>query len=311
MYNPYEHMKARYKKELNDSTHFFNLLNTLHAMFEWKGLPDTIRPEFLEDMLISQGVAPIAPIGGNLYTGLGGYCGDVVNFLPVDFQFTNVGVGEFRGTVGKDIVVGWNNATMTPDWDLMQFSNIFTEIDVSERLNVLFARLLRIPKVGDSKEKKAVEDSIAAILEGRISSVVSNNIKKILEDKGDTTEFLDLCDVKDIDKLQYLNQYRDNVLKRFFQKYGQGMQNTAKLAQQSVDELHGSDTVSMIHPSQRLFYRKKLAEDCNKMFGTNISVEFSECWKEQEEEMKETYSNGMLEPKEDGDTDETEQDKTE
>ena len=304
-------MKARYKKDLNDSTHFFNLLDTLHAMFEWKGLPDTIRPEFLEDMLISQGVAPIAPIGGDLYTGLGGYCGDVVNFLPTDFQFTNVGVGEFRGKVGSDIVVGWNNATMTPDWDLMQFSNIFAEIDVSERLNVLFARLLRIPKVGDSKEKKAVEDSIAAILEGRISSVVSNNIKKILEEKGDTTEFLDLCDVKDIDKLQYLNQYRDNVLKRFFQKYGQGMQNTAKLAQQSVDELHGSDTVSMIHPTQRLFYRKKLADECNKMFGTNISVEFSECWKEQEEEMKETYSNGMLEPKKEGDTDETEQNETE
>lgn len=304
-------MKARYKKEFNNSTHFFNLLNTLHAMFEWKGLPDTIRPEFLEDMLISQGVAPIATINGGLYTGIGGYCGDVVNFLPVDFQFTNTGVGSFRGTVGTDIVVGWNNATMTPDWDLMQFSNIFTEIDVSERLNVLFARLLRIPKVEDNKEKKAVEDAIAAILEGRFSSVVSNNVKKILEEKGSETEFLDLCDVKDIDKLQYLNQYRDNVLKRFFQKYGQGMQNTAKLAQQSVDELHGSDTVSMIHPEQRLIYRKKLAEDCNKMFGTNISVEFSECWKEQEEEMKETYSNGMLEPKEEGDTDETEQDKTE
>ena len=304
-------MKARYKKDMNNATHYFNLINTLHAMFEWKGLPDTIRPEFLEDMFITQGVAPIAPIGKDLYTGLGGYCGNVVNFLPTEFQFTNVGVGEFRGTVGKDIVVGWNNATMSPDWDLMQFSNIFAEIDVSERLNVLFARLLRIPKVEDNKEKKAVEDAIAAILEGRFSTVVSNNIKKILEEKGSETEFLDLCDVKDIDKLQYLNQYRDNVLKRFFQKYGQGMQNTAKLAQQSVDELHGSDTVSMIHPEQRLFYRKKLAEDCNKMFGTNISVEFSECWKEQEEEMKETYSNGMLEPKEEGDTNETEQDKTE
>lgn len=292
MFNPYEHMKARMKKDFDESIHFFNLMNTLTSMFEYKNLPDTLRSELIESLLITQGTAPVAMIKGELYTGTGGYCGETVNFIPERYQFCNVGVGEYNGKVGSDIVVGWNNATLTPDFSLLQISSILTEIDVSERVNVLFSRFLRVPKVKDNKEKKAVEDCIGAIMQGRFTAMVSDNIREILTDTDEKNNFLDLVDIKEVDKLQYLNQYRDNIVKRFFQMYGQGMQSTAKLAQQTTDELHGNDCVSLIIPKQRLYYRKKFCDDINKMFGTDITVDFSECWLEQEEEMEELYSNG-------------------
>lgn len=292
MFNPYEMMKAKAKKNYDETLHYMNLYNAVVSMFEYKGLPDTLRPEFLEAMLITQGTAPIAKINGELYTGAGGYCGDVVNFVPVNYQFTNVGVGDFRGEVGKNIAVGWNNATASPDLALLQFSSILTEIDVSERLNVIFSRFLRIPKVADNKERKAIEDCVQSIMKGQFTAVVSDNIQEILSDTDKDNKFLDLVDVKEVDKLQYLNQYRDNVIKRFFQQYGQGMQSTAKLAQQTTDELHGNDCVSLILPKQKLYYRKKMCDDINSLFATDISVDFSECWKEQVEEMKDLYSNG-------------------
>lgn len=292
MFNPYEMMKAKAKKNYDETLHYMNLYNAVVSMFEYKGLPDTLRPEFLEAMLITQGTAPIAKINGELYTGAGGYCGDVVNFVPVNYQFTNVGVGDYRGEVGKNIAVGWNNATASPDLALLQFSSILTEIDVSERLNVIFSRFLRIPKVADNKERKAIEDCVQSIMKGQFTAVVSDNIQEILSDTDKDNKFLDLVDVKEVDKLQYLNQYRDNVIKRFFQQYGQGMQSTAKLAQQTTDELHGNDCVSLILPKQKLYYRKKMCDDINSLFATDISVDFSECWKEQVEEMKDLYSNG-------------------
>ena len=293
MFNAYSHMKSKWKKEYDDALHFYNLFNATVGMFEWKNLPDTIRPEFFESLLLTQGTAPVAKIKGEYYTGPGGYCGDVVNFLPKEYQFTNVGVGEFRGKVGENVSVCWNNATATPDLSLMQIASILTEIDVSEHLNLIFTRFLRIPKVGDNKEKAAVEESIKAIIKGDITAVVSDNVKEYLtEGKADANDFLDLVDIKEVDKLQYLNQYRDNIIKRFFQTHGQGMQSTAKLAQQTTDELHGNDTVSMILPLQGLTFRKRFCDEFNSLNKLNVDVDFSEAWRDSREEAQELYKDG-------------------
>lgn len=294
MFNPYEMMKPKMKKNYEEALHYFNLYNAVQSMFEYKGLPDTLRPEFIELMLLTQGTCGVAKIKGELYTGPGGYCGEVKNFIPTEYQFVNVGVGEFRGKVGENIAVGWNNGTATPDLSLMQFSSILTEIDVSERCNVLFTRFMRIPKVSDNKEKKAIEDSIKAILEGRFEAVVSDNVMELLADIDPDNQFLDLVDVKEVDKLQYLNQYRDNVIKRFFQIHGQGMQSTAKLAQQTTDELHGNDSVSMILPLQCLKYRQKMCDDINNLFATDISVDFTEAFRDSYEEMEEMHDDGTI-----------------
>ena len=314
MFNAYSHMKSKLQKDYNETLHFYNLFNSAIATYEWKNLPDTIRPEFFESLLLTQGTAPVAKIKGEYYTGPGGYCGDVVNFVPTEYQFTNVGVGEFRGKVGDNVSVCWNNATATPDFSLMQISSILTEIDVSERINLIFTRFLRIPKVRDNKEKAAVEESIKSIIRGDVTAVVSDNVKEYLTDgKTGENDFLDLVDIKEVDKLQYLNQYRDNVIKRFFQMHGQGMQSTAKLAQQTNDELHGNDTVSMILPLQGLTFRKRFCDEFNSLNGLNVDVDFSEAWRDSREEAQELYKDGTPDetPTEKGGDDDAEKDKTE
>lgn len=314
MFNAYSHMKSKLQKDYNETLHFYNLFNAAIATYEWKNLPDTIRSEFFESLLLTQGTAPVAKIKGEYYTGPGGYCGDVVNFVPTEYQFTNVGVGEFRGKVGDNVSVCWNNATATPDFSLMQISSILTEIDVSEHLNLLFTRFLRIPKVHDNKEKAAVEESIKSIIRGDVTAVVSDNVKEyLMEGAKEGNDFLDLVDIKEVDKLQYLNQYRDNIVKRYFQMHGQGMQSTAKLAQQTNDELHGNDTVSMILPLQGLDFRKRFCDEFNSLNGLNIDVDFSEAWRDSREEAQELYKDGSPDttPTEKGGDDDAEKDKTE
>lgn len=313
MFNPYDHMKSKMKKNFNESVHWNWLFNNLVSMFEYDGLPDTLRQEFIETMFITQGTCGVTEWHGDLYTGPGGYTGDIVNFIPKEYLITVTGLkntNELRGEVGKDFAVGWNNANCSPDLALLQYASILTEIDVSERVNLIFTRFLRIPKVRDSKEKRVVEDAIGAIMDGRFTAVVSDNIEKILGDEPDDNKFLDLVDIKEVDKLQYLNQYRDNIVKRFYQMYGQGMQSTAKLAQQTTDELHGNDSVSMIIPLQRLAYRKKFVEDINKLFGTNITVDFSEAWKESREEMHEDDINEVQDEHGEGEGDTNEETQT-
>lgn len=311
MWNPYSHMKAKCKKQYDDTVHINDLLLNRLTMFEYTNLPETIPDWLLETILSTEGTAGICQMDdGNLYTGSGGFCGEVVNFLPTEYQITNVGVGHKQGKIGEVFAVGYNNSTLSPDFMLMQTASILTEIDVSERCNVLFSRLLRIPKVADEKEKVSIEKSIKAVMDGKFEAVVSKNVmEQIMETGSADNKFLDLCDIKDIDKLQYLNQYRDNVVKRFYQFYGQGMQTTAKLAQQTTDELHGADTVAMVVPMDMLRRRKDMCEQINSLFGTDISVDFSECWRDSRGEMEELYTDGGIDdtPTEESETDETEE----
>ena len=301
MWNPYEHMNAKWKKDFNDTFHFYNLMLSLVSMFTWEGFPDTINPVIVEEQLIGEGHTGFGEINGKLYVDCGGYCGDVVNYFPEEYTGHIVNVGDFRGKIGEATEVCWNNSLRLPDFGLMQYSNILTEIDVSERCNVLFSRLIRVPKVKDAQEQKRVESVIGDILKGRFTTVVSDNTgERIIfgDDTHPENNFLDLTDVSEVDKLQYLNKYRDNVIKRWFQMYGQGMQNTAKLAQQTTDELHGNDGVSMILPLDRLTQRQLFCDRYNKLFGAKygeISVRFSDSYQESYEEMQETYSTGTKE----------------
>lgn len=283
----YDKMRPKAQKDFLAQTHFFNMLNSLTSMFEYKGLPDTIHPEILESLLISQGTVGIAQIDNELWCGPGGYCGEVKGMVPTEYQITVTGVGHFQGKIGESIAAGWNNNTATPDMCIAQYASILSEIDVSEKLNVLFARLLRIPKVRDSKDKAAVEGAIKSIINGNVEAVVSDNIRDELLQTGTDSGFLDLVDIKDIDKLQYLAAYRDEIVKRFYQLYGQDMHVNSKRAQQSVAEISGTDAVSMIIPIQRLAQRRKLVEMTNSIFGTNITVDFSECWKDSMREVVE------------------------
>ena len=276
----YDNMKAKVQKGYNTQVHYFNLLNAVISMFDWQGLPDNIRPEILESILSSEGTVGVAKFGDELWCGPGGYCGDVKGLLPTEYQITVTGVGHEQGLVGDKLAVCWNNNTATPDFPLIQTASILGEIDVSEKINVLFSRLLRIPKVKDQKEKDAVEAAIKAIINGNVNAVVSDNIKDQLLDENTPQEFLDLVDVKDVDKLQYLAGYRDEIIKRFFQIYGQDTHTNSKRAQQSVEEITGTSALCMIIPEQKLAQRKRFAEQMNEMFGTNVTVEYSKCWQD-------------------------------
>lgn len=286
MYNFYEHLNGKRKKAVDNTNNFYHLLNVALAMFDWKNVPETIPPEFIETFLLMNGTVGMGKYKGDLYAGMGGYCGNFDGYLPDSYVFSVPNIDTIQGKINKDVCVGWNNATRTPDFNLLKYTSIFTEIDTSERLNVIYSRFLRIPKAKDNKEKVAIENAIKDIFNGNITAITSNNVQDLLGESGE--KFLDLVDIKDIDKLQYLNQYYNNVLKRFYQEYGHPMQITEKLSQQTNDEVHGGDSVSMILPLQKLKYRQQFCDDCNKLFGTDMSVDFSELWEINTEMVEQT-----------------------
>ena len=289
--------RCKVLKEYRLLMYYIELWQVLMSQFEYEGLPDSLPAEWIEGILISNGSVGIGERDGNLYCAAGGYVGQINGYLPENYVAQVPAIGQIEGEAespasydisgipGQTIVVGWNNASHTPDFDLIDTAAALTEGRTSEDVNVIFSRLLRIPVARNSKEKAMIESAINAILEGRIEAV-SGEIKTLSEIVNDTSEpiqCLDLVDVKDVDKLQYLNQYMDNMLKRFMRRHGCSMNITNKLAQQTNAEMHGADDYSMIYPMQQLHYREKMIKDLNRIYGEKYdfraSVRFSEIMK--------------------------------
>jgi hypothetical protein len=156
-------------------------------------------------------------------------------------------------------------------------AHLLGEISKSEALNVKYSRLLPIPKLNDEKDKSAFTDILKKLEDGELTAFVSKNV--LAKEIGcDSPEVFNLSDVKDVDKLQYLSRYYDDVIKRFFNFYGQALQNQNKSAQSISDELHGMDSVSFIIPLQMLNCRKALCQQINDIFGLDVDVEFSPAW---------------------------------
>lgn len=279
MKNFYDRLKSQSKKNFNCSIHFMRMLRVLESMFVYDLGGDKIPPEFIERTLITDGIVGFGMLEKELTAFQGGLSGTPDKYY-MGTHFEGVyATGNISGTRGKDIAIGFNNSTYSPDLELLRYEHIFTECDVSEDLNVIFSRLLNIPVVHDSKDKAALEDCIKALINGDITAAVSSNLfNHFIENENSFIDTVTLSDVRNVDKLQYLVQYRDNVEKRFFVQYGHSLQTTGKIAQQTTDEIHGMDSISLIDPLNRLEMRQRMCEEVNRIFNRNWTVNFSPLW---------------------------------
>lgn len=274
--DPYEYMKTKTGNKVRYTGYISILWNTLLDMFEYENLPDTIPKRFLETILHSTGEVFVSKINDKLIASHGTLSGEVDEYGLGTECIAVCPRGESRGERGVDIAYGINNDTATPDMIVYWIAHLLGETDKSIKLNVLYSRLLHIPKVANDKDKAMFEEIVDKLIAGEQSAFVSSNALDL--ELGAGTETFELTDSNKIDKLPYLTQFFEDCLKRFYNFYGQPMQNQNKRAQSISDEIHGQDSVSFIIPMQMLKCRQALCSEINRIFGTDISVKFSPVW---------------------------------
>lgn len=293
--NFYDNMKKAAQKNFNSSTYWADMLTTLQSEFIYDHLDPEHDPppEYIEKVLITRGIIGYKTIGEDVVAACGSLSGDP-DYYYRGKNFEGVyALGSISGTRGVDVAVGFNNSLYLPDFDILRYESILTEIDVSEALNVLFSRLLKIPVVGDQKEKEAVTDLIKSLLKGEFGALISKNLFAKIADGKNVLDVIELSDVDDIKNLQYLAQYRDNVLKRFYNRHGHSLQTTGKIAQQTSDEVHGMDSVSIIYALNKLEFRRRMCDEVNRICGRSWSVRFSEPWEINLKQFKQTVENDV------------------
>lgn len=269
-----------------NNMHFSYMLCADEMMFKYSGLPETIDEKFLEDFLnISGSVAIGRASDGKLYAApYAGRTGKINQYGEGENVETSTLNGiEIKGKIGETAAIIYNNTARSPQSDIWFDSHTFTEIDKSADANIIFARIAPIFATADDTIKKAIKDIIENVIAGNMEIVTSENIFSELQlgENMSGLKSIDVTEPERIQYIQYLSQFYDVLMRRHFSRRGLPMRTPTKAAQQSTDEIHGMDSVSWFYPLNKLKARRDGLKMVNKVFGTNITVKFSEIWEQE------------------------------
>lgn len=291
------------------------LIQTLSSMFTYSNLPESINEDFIERFLIMNGAAAAWILDNPLAVR---YKDELIVSIGCPAERPDAyGIGKtFIATTADGYVktlddstgaVGWNNSMHISDMPIIcNFTDMLTEMFISLKANVLYSRYKPVFKASDDKEKRAIEEAFSKIKDDLAPIVItSSNVLAELEGNPETIKTFDITDVKNSDKLQYIIKSIEDMFRIFYTLYGQCIQGNSKKAQQTVDEVEGSTSTSFILPNDRLKQRRKWVDKINKLFGTNIEVDFSDAWKTESLKYKKEADlddNGELEELTDSET---------
>ena len=273
-----------------------NDLRQLHySMFEYTNLPETVDPLYIEsylqdsdpDQYIAWWKLPAAfaspgfPEGSlivsraTLGTNLNPY-GEGSEVIAIT---ENGHEKTFKDRYGDDVVVGFNNIIKQPCEDIDIDAKTLGEIDLSILYLIHYTRLYPIFKAADEKTRDKIITAFKNMELGKPLTIID---QPLLEELGIETQSIKIETITnpELSKvIQYTSKLREDVKRWHFTKYGQTINSSSKLAQETVDEVNGAVSASLIIPLSMLEARRRMIDEVNRKFGTDITVDFSGAWR--------------------------------
>ena len=271
-------------------------LRQLHySMFEYGNLPDTVDPFYIEEYLQSgepqsyiawwclnaSETSPGFPEGSlivssaALGTDLNPY-GEGTEVIAVT---ANGKERRFRSRYEDDVVVGFNNILKTPCYDIEVDAETLSEVDISLLYLIHYTRLYPIFKAADEKTRDKIITAFKNMEVGKPLTIID---QPLLEELGIETQSIKtetLTNPELAKVIQFTSKLREDIKRWHFTKYGQTINSSSKLAQETVDEVNGAVSASLIIPLSMLAARRAMIDEVNRKFGTDITVDFSGAWR--------------------------------
>jgi len=297
--------------------HEQELLTLHYSMFEYKNLPGTVDPLYIEQYL--QNPEPDSYCGwwrlNESETSPGFPAGSLI-VTPATLTTELNPYGEGSGVIcitrnghsrtfdryGDEVVLGFNSILHTPCDDIKIDSLTLAEIDLSIMYLIRYTRLYPIFKAADEKTREKIITAFKNMELGVPLTIID---KPLLEDLGIESQSIQtetLTNPELSKTIQFTAKLREDIKRWHYTKYGQTINATTKLAQETVDEVNSSVSSSLIIPLSMLAARRKMIEEVNAKFGTDIQVDFSGAWRAEVTR----YENNSGEPSIDGTEDQEE-----
>lgn len=300
--NYYAKLTGRQKCIIREKEYINTLTNIILPMIQFEGFPDTVKTDNLMIYNLLNGCYGVTEYKGDL-VGLGANASGI---LDINGDAINVKMfSAYNPTIldrvnGKNCVVGYTNLLKTVDKTLFRYAHQFAQVDLSQVFLLKYSRMNKIYKASTENTKRALEKALEGADMGVNNVILSDNLfNDILNPNTNEIESLDLTDVKQTDKMQYLSSYYWDLLRRFLWIYGISMNNQPKMAQVNTLELQNSNNGSTIIPSIMLHCAQTFCEKVNKLYGLNTSASFGNSWQVSLESMNITATSEGIETMDD------------
>lgn len=249
------------------------------SMFKYDGLPETIPQKWLEHYLMSNGHCVFIKNGDDLIVTTGGMGGlPDVYYIPTQYIVANPYVEESARktyTIGQDCVLIRNDTYSQGLIPLLtRYCSQLTENDLTMQTADILSRAMLTISATDTQTKESVEKWLLDLRKGKLSaigelpSMVGNQDRSV-----NITPFQSVAStITDlIEYHQYLKASLYNEL---------GLNANYNMKRESINSNESQLNDDMLHPliDDMLARRREALEEVNKMFGTNITVEFNSAW---------------------------------
>ena len=257
------------KKQINKSVRDY-LFATAMSMFRYDGLPDNVKPEDLERMLLENGELIFTKWQDEFYifqfTGAGkqNYLGEWDSY-----QVNNPYVNCNQVFTDRDAVrVRNTDNSVSLSGLLDMYSELLSESYITLNMSDVNARLSFLISAGDNATKASAELFLKQVYDGKQGIIGSQPLLESLS-VNPLAEHRDFQSVIELNKFYYSD---------FFQKIG--LTNLYNNIHDRISATETEFTATSIYPfvDNMKKNREQAIEKINKLFGLNVTVEFTSSW---------------------------------
>lgn len=276
-------------KKMSAKAYYRYLLTRMLRMFQYKNLPDTIPHEILDRYLFENGIACITEVEGELYVFYGNLGGPIdVYYRPTEFIISNphirkggelftANVPVFKSNlneVGQPTGVLIRNDT---EWQglhplLARYAYLMAENILTLRTADVMLRIIALLTAKTDKERAASLEYLKSIEKGELGVIGESSFHEGVEMQSPPSN-----------NGSYLTQfieYQQYLKGSFYNEIGLAANYNMK--REAIGKGESTLDADALLPlcDNMLKTRKEDLAKVNKMFGTNIEVEFSSAWLE-------------------------------
>ena len=254
---------------------FINYMNMrLQKMFRYEGLPDTIPKEMLEYYLLNNGSCYVTEVDGKLYAFVGSFGGEPDPYYrPTKYIVANPALKLSKEyDLENDGVLIRNDMLWFGLFPLMsRYASLMAENMVTIRTADIMLRVMAMLSAPDDRTKVAAEEYLKKLEKGELGVIGENRFF----DEGIKLQSPPSNNGSYLTQFIELHQYLTGT---FYNEIG--LNANFNMKRESIGEGESSLNEDSLLPlsDEMLRCRKEDIEKINKMFGTNITVEFDSAW---------------------------------
>lgn len=260
-------------KEASTRADIFYMIDRLMSMFKYEGLPETIPKKFLDYYLFVNGHAFVTKVNGELYVFVGGLGGEPdAYYRPTIYTVANPGLNFSKNLkIGEDGVLLRNDTMMYGLLPMLsKYCSLLAENLVTMRTADIMLRVIALLSAPDDNTKKACDLYLADLQDGKLGSIAENRFLdgiKMQSPPSNNGSYL----TQFIELHQYLKGSMYNEL---------GLNANFNMKREALGAGESGLNADILFPlvDDMLANRQECLDEVNKMFGTNITVEFNSTW---------------------------------